>query len=282
MRIAFCLEEERGALRLFLRALRRLPLEPRLGGRRLARRARAELRIAQRLRERVRAVARRARRPPEAADRGRRRRSASRPAGPRPAPGLVRKALAAGSRPGRLAARALRGADSATASAGCCSRPATRSRSPASSSGCSREPALRARAGARAAAGAVRDWGAVADQVEEIYAADRARRHDPRGNPRAPPPARRAGAQIHVDLHMHTDHSPDCATPVEVLLATAREPRPRGDRDHRPQRDLGRARGARDRRADGRDQGDRRRGGEDRRAGRGDRALPRARRSSAG
>ena len=27
MRIAFCLEEERGALRLFLRALRRLPLE---------------------------------------------------------------------------------------------------------------------------------------------------------------------------------------------------------------------------------------------------------------
>jgi hypothetical protein len=27
---------------------------------------------------------------------------------------------------------------------------------------------------------------------------------------------------IDVDLHMHTDHSPDCATPVEVLLATAR------------------------------------------------------------
>ena len=28
---------------------------------------------------------------------------------------------------------------------------------------------------------------------------------------------------IDVDLHMHTDHSRDCATPVEVLLATARE-----------------------------------------------------------
>ncbi len=26
---------------------------------------------------------------------------------------------------------------------------------------------------------------------------------------------------IDVDLHMHTDHSSDCATPVEVLLATA-------------------------------------------------------------
>ena len=35
------------------------------------------------------------------------------------------------------------------------------------------------------------------------------------------PPGRRA--LIDVDLHMHTDHSPDCATPVEVLLATARE-----------------------------------------------------------
>ena len=28
---------------------------------------------------------------------------------------------------------------------------------------------------------------------------------------------------IDVDLHMHTDHSRDCATPVEVLLATARD-----------------------------------------------------------
>ena len=52
--------------------------------------------------------------------------------------------------------------------------------------------------------------------------------------------------EIHVDLHMHTDHSSDCATPVETLLATAREaglgrsrsptttrsraPSPRGDR----------------------------------------------------
>ena len=44
-----------------------------------------------------------------------------------------------------------------------------------------------------------------------------------RGRPRA---ARARSAQrplIDVDLHMHTDHSHDCATPVEVLLATARE-----------------------------------------------------------
>src|SRR2546423_1403056 len=31
-----------------------------------------------------------------------------------------------------------------------------------------------------------------------------------------------ARALIDVDLHMHTDHSHDCATPVEVLLASAR------------------------------------------------------------
>ena len=47
VRIAFCLEEERGALRLFLRALRRLPLEPRLGGGGLDRRTPTEVRLAQ-------------------------------------------------------------------------------------------------------------------------------------------------------------------------------------------------------------------------------------------
>ena len=31
----------------------------------------------------------------------------------------------------------------------------------------------------------------------------------------------RARPESHIDIHMHTDHSPDCATPVEVLLSTA-------------------------------------------------------------
>jgi hypothetical protein len=57
---------------------------------------------------------------------------------------------------------------------------------------------------------------------ERIYAALAARRHDGRGDPALG--ARLARRRpIDVDLHMHTDHSPDCATPVEVLLATARE-----------------------------------------------------------
>jgi PHP domain/Glycosyltransferase Family 4 len=62
--------------------------------------------------------------------------------------------------------------------------------------------------------------GAV-DQLEEIYGELAARRHDPDGDPAL---RRRLAEQplIDVDLHMHTDHSHDCATPVEVLLATAR------------------------------------------------------------
>ena len=74
----------------------------------------------------------------------------------------------------------------------------------------------------RKAVGSVPDWGSVADRVEEIYGRLAARRHDPRGNPDLRRRiSRRRG--IHVDLHMHTDHSSDCATPVETLLATARE-----------------------------------------------------------
>ncbi len=65
-------------------------------------------------------------------------------------------------------------------------------------------------------------WSAVADEIEGIYRELAARRRDPRGD--ATLRRRLAGRPlIDVDLHMHTDHSHDCATPVEVLLATARE-----------------------------------------------------------
>jgi predicted metal-dependent phosphoesterase TrpH len=70
--------------------------------------------------------------------------------------------------------------------------------------------------------GGQRDWAAVADELEAIYRRLLARRHDPTGNPEL----RRRIAErplIEVDLHMHTDHSPDCATPVKVLLETARD-----------------------------------------------------------
>ncbi len=67
-----------------------------------------------------------------------------------------------------------------------------------------------------------RDWVAVADQLEAIYRRLLGRRHGPAGDPEVR--ARIAARPlIEVDLHMHTDHSPDCATPVEVLLETARD-----------------------------------------------------------
>jgi predicted metal-dependent phosphoesterase TrpH len=71
-------------------------------------------------------------------------------------------------------------------------------------------------------AGEGRDWAAVADQFEAIYRRILSRRHDPAGDPEV---RRRISSHplIEVDLHMHTDHSPDCATPVEVLLETARD-----------------------------------------------------------
>jgi predicted metal-dependent phosphoesterase TrpH len=70
--------------------------------------------------------------------------------------------------------------------------------------------------------GGARTWGDTAEEIEKLYHELAAHRRDPDGNPAL----RRRLAQrplIDVDLHMHTDHSPDCATPVEVLLATARE-----------------------------------------------------------
>ena len=61
----------------------------------------------------------------------------------------------------------------------------------------------------------------LADDVEAICERLVARRHDGRAKPRVG--ARVAKRPlIDVDLHMHTDHSHDCATPVEALLAQAK------------------------------------------------------------
>jgi hypothetical protein len=71
-------------------------------------------------------------------------------------------------------------------------------------------------------AGGSRDWATVAGELEAIYRRLVARRHDDSGDPELR--ARLAERPlIEVDLHMHTDHSGDCATPVEVLLQTARD-----------------------------------------------------------
>src|SRR5205085_9819179 len=57
---------------------------------------------------------------------------------------------------------------------------------------------------------------------EHVYASLTRRRHPLDGDPEIAFRLR-TRPRIDVDLHMHTDHSHDCATPVEVLLATARD-----------------------------------------------------------
>jgi glycosyltransferase involved in cell wall biosynthesis len=65
------------------------------------------------------------------------------------------------------------------------------------------------------------EWSRVADDYEALYERIAARRHDADGRPQV---RKRLGSRdfVHVDLHMHTDHSPDCATPVDTLLDTAK------------------------------------------------------------
>jgi predicted metal-dependent phosphoesterase TrpH len=62
----------------------------------------------------------------------------------------------------------------------------------------------------------------AASKLEAVYRELAARRHPDTGDAAL---RRRLATRplIDVDLHMHTDHSSDCATPVEVLLASARE-----------------------------------------------------------
>jgi predicted metal-dependent phosphoesterase TrpH/glycosyltransferase involved in cell wall biosynthesis len=217
VRIAFCLEEERGALRLFLRALRRLPLDMNWEAAVWTPSA-TEVRLARRLRERVHVLGPRQAAPEEliaGADV-----VCATSGGPRAAPGLVREALASGTVPvasylplyQELIGEGERGllfpAGDAFTLAGQLERLIA-------------ESELRKEL-VRGARGFVRDWEAVTDQVEEVYRRLEARRRDPGGNPEV---RKRLANRpsIHVDLHMHTDHSPDCATPVDVLLSTAKE-----------------------------------------------------------
>jgi len=216
-RIAYCAVEERGGLRTFLRALRRLPLEASWEAAVLLP-ERGELRIARRLRDRVHAVRPRHATPEQlvaAADV-----FCATSGGSSPAPWLVRSALASGAVPvcshvgiyEELTADGDRGLLFAPGDvitlAGQLQRLVV-------------NPRLRAGL-ARAGRAASRDWSDVADEVEAGYRRIVARRRDDGGDPALR--RRLAGRRtIHVDLHMHTDHSPDCATPPRALLEAARE-----------------------------------------------------------
>jgi predicted metal-dependent phosphoesterase TrpH/glycosyltransferase involved in cell wall biosynthesis len=216
-RIAFCLDEEKGALRLFLRAIRRLDPDGEWEAAVWVGDA-AEVRVSQRLRDRVRVV-----RPDdcsaEALIAGADVLVAA-SGGPRPAPAVVRKALASATVP-VCSQIPIYNELTRDGEVGLLFQPGDAITLAGQLDRLVGSSALR-RELARKARGAIRDWSAVADQVEAIYQRICARRHDPRGNPEV---RRRVARrrEIYVDLHMHTDHSSDCATPVETLLATARD-----------------------------------------------------------
>ena len=219
VRIAYTSREERGALRLFLRALRRLPLE--LGWEAAIHLDDADAvppRISRALAERVSFVG-----PADA--------SADRlvaaadivcatSGGPRAAPAAIREAFAGGAVPvaaqipayqdllGRDECGFLFPAGDAITLAGQIERLI-------SNAGLRKRMLSRGRREARA-------WADPVVEVEAIYRRLAARRHDPAGKPAI---RKRISSRpvIDIDLHMHTDHSNDCATPVELLLETAKD-----------------------------------------------------------
>jgi predicted metal-dependent phosphoesterase TrpH/glycosyltransferase involved in cell wall biosynthesis len=217
-RIAFCLQEERGALRLFLRAMRRLSRERPWQVAVWTETPGPPPRLARELRERIRFVG-----PGDgpadglvaAADV-----LCVASGGPRSAPGLVRQALASGTVPvaselpiyEELLGDGDRGLmfplGDAITLAGQLERLLS-------------DAGLRERL-AGAGRSSTRSWDAVADELERTYRRLAARRHDSSGSPEVRRRIARRGL-IEVDLHMHTDHSPDCATPVDVLLRTAKD-----------------------------------------------------------
>jgi glycosyltransferase involved in cell wall biosynthesis len=213
VRIAFVEQEERGALRVFLRALRRLdPALPWEAAVHSERGPSSSIPLRADVLERVRFVGDAL----EALTGADVLVAAS--DGVAPAPGLLARAQAAGAVPvaSRLPVYEESLRDGA---AGLLFEPNDVETLTAQLARLIEDPDLRARLGARAR---VRAWSEVADEIEALYRGLAAKRHDTRGNPHA---ARRLRDRplIDVDLHMHTDHSSDCATPVEVLLATARD-----------------------------------------------------------
>jgi len=217
--IVFSAEEERGALRLFLRALRRLPPD-------LDWRATIWLRdpssapavsLSRRLRERVRLAG-----PAdgsEAQHLARATIAVAASAGAAPAPQLVLRALAGGAVP--VVARlpqyeeALREGE-----LGLLFEPRDAVTLAAQLERLIAEPQLVVHFRERIdAAHPDIEWSRVAEQFEALFDEIAARRH---GDGRPDIQQRLARRDfIHVDLHMHTDHSPDCATPVPTLLDAA-------------------------------------------------------------
>jgi hypothetical protein len=217
--IVMVAEEERAALRLFLRALRALPAEPAWratvwSSRTLA----APATLRRDLLDRVRFAGSEQEEGDVLADADI---VVLASEGIRPRPGTLVRAVAAGAVPvtSRLAPydELLREGEY-----GLEFEPGDAETLAAHLTGLVADPELRRQRRESAAPLRARlSWSRVTDELEEIYASLTARRHAAGGNGAL---RKRLTSRplIDVDLHMHTDHSYDCATPVEVLLAHAR------------------------------------------------------------
>jgi predicted metal-dependent phosphoesterase TrpH/glycosyltransferase involved in cell wall biosynthesis len=219
--IVFSAEEERGALRLFLRALRRLPVELDWKATIWLRDAAAAppVTLPRRLRERVGLAG-----PAdgsEAQHLSRATIAVAASAGTAPAPQLVVRALAGGAVP--VASRLPQYEElMLDGELGLLFEPRDAVTLAAQLERLLADPSLVSDyAGRIAKARPQLEWSRVADDYEALYERVAARRHDADGRAQVRRRLEKRGF-IHVDLHMHTDHSPDCATPVDTLLDTAK------------------------------------------------------------
>jgi predicted metal-dependent phosphoesterase TrpH/glycosyltransferase involved in cell wall biosynthesis len=222
VRFAFCAQEERHALRLFLRALRRLPDDVEWTATVFSPTGAAPTgALRSRLRDRLTLVSAADATESEVLARADVAIAAS--LGHTPSPGLLVRALGAGAVPvaARLPAYEEVLADGEL---GLVFEPGDVDVLAAQLERVARNPdsvrPLRERA---AASQRDRAWSRVADDAEAIYEELAAHRRPPSGlRPQVHERLARRPL-IDVDLHMHTDHSHDCVTPVDVLLATARD-----------------------------------------------------------
>jgi predicted metal-dependent phosphoesterase TrpH/glycosyltransferase involved in cell wall biosynthesis len=218
--IVYCADEERGALRLFLRALRRLPAAlpwratvwSRLPG------AQPTVPLSRSVRDRVHFAG-----PAdgsEAQHLARAHVAVAASVGVSPSPHLVLRALAGGAVP--VASRLPEYEEAlGDGELGLLFEPRDADTLAGQLERLIADPALRGQLHDRVAAERPQlDWSRVAVRFEDLFREVAARRHDP--DPRPLVRARVAKRPlIDVDVHMHTDHSHDCATPVKTVLETA-------------------------------------------------------------
>jgi glycosyltransferase involved in cell wall biosynthesis len=212
LEIAFVADEERAAQRLFLRALRRLPMTPPWRATLIAEEWRTQPLLRRDLTERVRF---RTGDQADVLDHADVMVFAS--TGIHPAPALLQSAVASQAVP--IAARLpLYEELLDDGERGLLFEPGDLEILVAQLTRVLEQPDLLGRYGTP---GPARPWDVVTDEIDALYGRVAARRHDGRANG-----ALRQHLEgrplIDVDLHMHTDHSGDCATPVEALLGEAK------------------------------------------------------------